>query len=43
MLAAEKYQKNLVFNKCIFMFASPVKGIHKFHRVLARLFGKVPA
>lgn len=34
---------NLVANKCILMFASPVKGVHKFHRFIARLFGQVPS
>ena len=34
---------NLVTNKCILMFASPVKGVHKFHRFIARLFGQVPS
>lgn len=34
---------HIVYNKCIMMFASPVKGVHAFHRFLAKLFGKVPA
>jgi predicted CoA-binding protein len=33
----------LVYNKCIMMFASPVKGVHSFHRFLAKIFGKAPA
>jgi len=41
--AAEKAGIKLVYNKCIMMFASPVKGVHAFHRFLARIFGKVPA
>ena len=40
---AEKAGIKLVYNKCIMMFASPVKGVHAFHRFLARIFGKVPA
>ena len=30
---------NLIYNRCIFMFAEPVKGGHAFHRFLSRLFG----
>lgn len=33
---------NLIHGKCIFMFAEPVKSIHKFHRGLAKVFGKFP-
>lgn len=33
---------NLVYNKCIYMFAEPVKGVHKFHRSLLRFFGMLP-
>ncbi len=40
---AENAGIKLVYNKCIMMFASPVKGVHAFHRFLARIFGKVPA
>ncbi len=40
---AENTGIKLVYNKCIMMFASPVKGVHAFHRFLARIFGKVPA
>lgn len=32
----------LIHNKCIMMYASPVKGVHGFHRFLAKIFGKVP-
>lgn len=39
---AEENGVKLVYNKCIMMFASPVKGIHSFHRFLAKIFGKVP-
>lgn len=27
-----------VFNKCLMMFIEPVKGIHKFHRTINRIF-----
>ncbi len=33
---------NLIYNQCILMYAPPVKGAHKFHRFLNRLFGKYP-
>ncbi len=33
---------NLIHNKCIFMFAEPVKGAHAFHRFLSRIFGSYP-
>lgn len=32
---------NLVNGKCVFMFADP-KGVHRFHRFLMELFGKLP-
>ena len=32
----------LIHNKCIMMFADPVKGPHKFHRFLAKVFGSYP-
>ena len=32
-----------VTRECIFMFADPVESIHKFHRFLKRLFGRMPA
>jgi len=31
---------NVVSGACIFMYAEPVTSIHKFHRGLARIFGK---
>jgi predicted CoA-binding protein len=40
---ANENKVNLVYNKCIMMFASPVKGVHSFHRFLAKIFGKVPS
>jgi predicted CoA-binding protein len=33
---------NLIINKCVFMFAEPVKSIHNFHRKLSKLFGMYP-
>lgn len=39
---AEEYEKEIIFGKCIFMFAEPVKSIHKFHRSLVKLFGGLP-
>jgi predicted CoA-binding protein len=33
---------NLVTGQCILMFAEPVRGFHKFHRNLKRLFGQLP-
>lgn len=38
---AEEYQKDIIFNKCIYMFAEP-KGFHKFHRTIVKLFGGLP-
>ena len=32
----------LIVKKCIFMFADPVKGVHKFHKCLMGLFGRLP-
>jgi len=33
---------NLIHNKCIFMFADPVSGAHKFHRFINKLVGSYP-
>ncbi len=33
---------NLIYNQCILMYAAPVKGPHKFHRFLNKIFGKYP-
>lgn len=33
---------NLIDGKCIMMFAEPVSSIHKFHKVLMKLFGRHP-
>lgn len=32
----------LIYNKCLMMFADPVKGIHGFHLFLAKTFGIYP-
>lgn len=32
----------LIYNKCLMMFADPVKGIHGFHRFLSKTFGGYP-
>lgn len=32
----------LVTGQCIFMWVEPVKGVHKFHRSLKKLFGLLP-
>ena len=32
----------LIHNKCMFMFADPVKGPHAFHRFFVKLFGGYP-
>lgn len=39
---AEEYQVELIHHKCIFMFAEPVGGVHKFHRAMVKLFGGLP-
>ncbi len=37
---AEEAGIQTVSNKCILMYAGEVTGIHRFHRFLAKLFGK---
>lgn len=32
---------NLVYGKCILMYAPPVRSIHGFHRFIVKLFGKL--
>ena len=32
----------LIYKKCIMMFASPVKSVHRFHRFLVKTFGGYP-
>jgi len=42
MKIAEEYQKEIIHKKCIYMFAEPVMGAHKFHRAILKLFGMLP-
>jgi uncharacterized protein len=39
---AEAGRVDVITRKCIFMFADPVKGVHKFHRTCMGLFGRLP-
>ena len=39
---AEEYNKEIISGKCIFMFAEPVNGFHKFHKNLVKIFGALP-
>ncbi len=39
---AEEYQVDVIHKKCIYMFAEPVTGFHKFHRTIVRIFGRLP-
>ena len=39
---AKSANVNLVTGQCIFMFAEKVKGIHKFHRGMKKIFGALP-
>lgn len=38
---AQKSGMNIVSGKCILMYADPVKGLHGFHRTLAKIFGQL--
>jgi predicted CoA-binding protein len=40
---AEKNGINVITHYCIYMFTEPVKGFHRFHRGLTKLFGKYPS
>ena len=40
--SAKNNNINLIWNKCIFMFAEPVTGPHAFHRWMLKIFGKLP-
>lgn len=33
---------DVVAKECIFMYAEPVESVHKFHRSLKRIFGRMP-
>jgi predicted CoA-binding protein len=39
---ANELNVELIQNECIFMFAEPVKSIHKFHRTIKKIFGMMP-
>jgi predicted CoA-binding protein len=39
---AEEFNVELITGKCIYMFAEPVTGFHKFHRTLMKIFGRLP-
>ena len=39
---AKKLNIDIILKECIFMYAEPVKGIHKFHKVIWKLFRKLP-
>ena len=39
---AEEYNKEIIHKKCIFMFAEPVRGFHKFHRTIVKFLGQLP-
>lgn len=39
---ADELGIQLIYKKCLFMYINPVKGIHKFHSSLAKLFGTYP-
>jgi len=39
---AEEYQQEIIHKKCIFMFAEPVRGFHKFHRAIVKYLGCLP-
>jgi len=39
---AEEYNKEIICRKCIFMFAEPVRGFHKFHRTIVKFLGQLP-
>jgi len=38
----EENDINYISNECIFMFAEPVESIHKFHRWVWKVIGKLP-
>jgi uncharacterized protein len=39
---AKESGANVIFGKCIMMFGEPVAGVHKFHRSIYKLFGRLP-
>lgn len=42
MAFVEENNMDVIYNKCVFMFADPVVGGHKFHRNILKLFGRLP-
>ncbi|MFZ5807994.1 MAG: CoA-binding protein [Chloroflexota bacterium] len=38
---AEELGLNLVTQKCILMYAPPVRSVHRWHRAIMKLFGKL--
>ena len=39
---AQNHNINLIYGRCILMFAEPVGSVHKFHRFINKLFGAYP-
>ena len=39
---AKQNNMELIYKKCIFMFAEPVESVHKFHRFCMKLFNAFP-
>lgn len=39
---AQRNEVNLIYKECIFKFAEPVTGPHKFHKFISKLFGTYP-
>lgn len=34
---------DVIHHQCVLMFADPVKGFHKFHKTICRIFRKLPS
>ena len=39
---AKENNIELIEKECIFMYAQPVKSVHKFHRAIWKIFGLIP-
>ncbi len=39
----EENSVNCIYGECILMYAEPVESIHKFHKWIWKIIGKVPA
>ncbi len=39
---AREHNLEMITKECIFMFAEPVTGPHKFHRFIRKMFGQYP-